>query len=434
MDRGRVSGAEKRANHRRKRKKSPPGLRVVERNGFWHLYGTVRATGRSELIRETTGLTATPENWDAANTLRIKRESSFRDVVVHGKRPSIPLAIAAYKYVEHRRELGRPLAPGDHAKIIDVVKALGPSTTLDSITEESWQDLVRRRHANNKPETRERWLNPIVAFLSWCAHKKRRWCELPEFERNKEARKPRHRRARRVAELTPDLVLFLVDHAAPHLKGQIAIEWATGGRVSSVLYGCRVCDYIPIPGREQITFHDTKNGEPVTAAVHPVAAKLMRDYLEWRGDLHDREAPLFVTPRKDARGKRLPYANNERAYGGQNKRAFSGMKQRAIKALRTKAASEAIMLWRAGKRDHAKSLVVEAKAKASLIAQVTQHWFRHLVATLLDTDTAMEQGGWRDHSSVKGYKHDVPERRRERVNAMIDMSFAHEYADGKKTA
>jgi hypothetical protein len=111
--------------------------------------------------------------------------------------------------------------------------------------------------------------------------------------------------------------------------------WTAGQRVSSTLYGCRVCDYVAAPGLEQITFHDTKNGEPVIAAVHSAAALLMKDYLAWRGDLHDREAPLFLTHR------RKPYADNDKAYGGQTKRAFEGMKRRTIRSLRNRAAAQA---------------------------------------------------------------------------------------------
>jgi hypothetical protein len=395
----------------------------------------VRAAGRSRRIRKSTLLAATPENYDAADALRLQIEAGFRDEIVHGKRSSRPLAVASHQYLAHKREIGAPLAAGDHDKLIEVVDAFGPHRLLDSITEQEWHDLVRRRHAGNAAQTRERWLNPIVAFLSWCAARPRYWLkETPHFERNKEARKPKHRRARRVAELTPELVLFLIDHAAPHLKGQIAAEWTAGARVSSVLYGCRVCDYVATPGREQITFHDTKNGDPVTAAVHPMAAALMRDFLKWRGELHDREALLFVTPRRDRQGKRLPYRDNGKAWGGQNKTAFASMKRRAIATLHRNAAAAA-RAERRQDRVRARKTIEQAKATAALIAQVTQHWFRHLLATTLDTDTAMMQGGWRDLTSVKGYKHDVPERRREAVNAAFAGSgLTRDGAEGKKTA
>jgi len=133
--------------------------------------------------------------------------------------------------------------------------------------------------------------------------------QLPAFERVHEARQRRERRARRVGELRPELIALLIEHAAPHLKGQMAIMWSTGARVSSILYGCRVCDYLAAEGREQITFHDTKNGHPVNAAVHPWAAALMREYLAWRGHLEDRETALFLTDQREP----LPIMGRRRA-------------------------------------------------------------------------------------------------------------------------
>src|SRR5205807_421112 len=138
--------------------------------------------------------------------------------------------------------------------------------------------------------TRERYLNILMSLLNYARGKG--WlAALPEFKRLAGIRKPKHRRARRVADLTDELILLMAASAGPHLSGQIAMMWTAGQRVSSSLYGCRLCDYVTTPGLEQITFHDTKNGEPVTAAVHSAAALLMARYLAWRGDLHDREAP-----------------------------------------------------------------------------------------------------------------------------------------------
>jgi hypothetical protein len=58
----------------------------------------------------------------------------------------------------------------------------------------------------------------------------------------------------------------------------------------------------------------------------------------------------------------------------------------------------------------------------ALLAQLTPHWFRHLLATNLlatgDLKSTMEQGGWRDARSVMRYAHDVPERRRQLVRQM----------------
>ncbi|WP_158599974.1 tyrosine-type recombinase/integrase [Azospirillum cavernae] len=54
---------------------------------------------------------------------------------------------------------------------------------------------------------------------------------------------------------------------------------------------------------------------------------------------------------------------------------------------------------------------------------MTQHWFRHLLATNMlakgaDIRSVMAQGGWLDASSVMIYGHDVPERRRNLVNLL----------------
>jgi hypothetical protein len=59
------------------------------------------------------------------------------------------------------------------------------------------------------------------------------------------------------------------------------------------------------------------------------------------------------------------------------------------------------------------------------MGKVTQHWFRHRLATILlrkDPRAAMEQGGWLDIRSVIGYSHDVPEYRRQLVAEMDDAA------------
>lgn len=428
MGRKRVSGAA-RSDHRRRRKaKRPPGLRVVERDGFWHIHGTMRAAGRSERVRQSSGLPATVENWDAAESERLRLEGQFRDAVVHGKSPSVPLAVAADKYFQDRPNL----AECDKKPIRYATQHHG-FDMLDEISDETWQKLVAKRHAGNAQTTIERWLNPLVSFLHWCARKPRKWIkDIPEFKRDQKARKPKHRRARRVAELTPQLVLFMAKHASPHMKGQIAAQWATGARVSSVLHGCRLCDYIGAKGREQITFHDTKNGEPVVAALHPEAAALMAEYLQWRGNLHDREAPLFLTrSRQPYEPPRLQDTAERKATGGgQNKTAFKGMKRRTLAALRTNGVRRAREILNRGRKPEtiaeAKAAIADTRQVRGLVRQVTQHWFRHALATkmmALGGDGAlrltMEQGGWLTAESVLGYIHDVPDLRRTLVQRMV---------------
>jgi hypothetical protein len=130
------------------------------------------------------------------------------------------------------------------------------------------------------------------------------------------------------------------------------------------------------------------------------------------GRLDDREQPFFLTD------EGAPYADNGKASGGQNKSAFNGMKRRAVKTIRQRAAAEVRMYHRAGDRKAAWNAIIAAKDQAALVASVTQHWFRHKLATALGRDlrAAMEQGGWRDVESVMGYIHDVPAERRQLID------------------
>jgi hypothetical protein len=70
-------------------------------------------------------------------------------------------------------------------------------------------------------------------------------------------------------------------------------------------------------------------------------------------------------------------------------------------------------------RHEARAHWAVVRAQLEVLAQLTPHWFRHLLATDMATRIidGMEQGGWLDIRSFKGYSHDVPDRRREAMNA-----------------
>ena len=406
------------------RQRRKPGLAVVDRDGYWHIHGRVRVGGRSIRVRKGTGLEARQELWEDADAIRLRIESEIRNEVIHGVKPSLPVAIAADRYLSRPRT--RPLGASTQRTIQEIVKKFTVRLLRD-IEPHEWNDLVEIRQKYNSPATRERYINDIVAFLNWCAARPNEWLpqdRLPFFQRDKIARNPNTRARRRVEELSPTLIQLMLENASIHLAAQLVTEWSTGARVSSILYGCRLCDLILAPGREQITFHETKNGKPVTAALHPYAAEKLAEYLKWRGKLHDREAPLFLTHRKE------PYADNGRAGGGQNKTAFNAMKRRTAYAIRKAAAGEAMHLRRQKQRQAAWEVVREAKDTSALVMRVTQHWFRHLLATKMlqlgDLRSTMEQGGWLDPRSVMGYAHDVPDHRRGIVEK---LSFQSDSAD-----
>jgi site-specific recombinase XerD len=324
----------------------------------------------------------------------------------------VPFAIAAEQYLLRPRQ--RPLNAIDVMRIQELTRHFRVRT-LTAINEVEWTGFIDRRMADRAPVTRERYIDLLMSFLAWCQARPRQWIDrLPAIERDHAARQRVQRRARRVGELRPELVQRLVQHAPAHLKGQLAIMWSTGARVSSILYGCRICDYVVTQGQEQITFHDTKNGRTVTAAVHPWSAQVMREYLKWRGELDGREAPLFLTDRH------VPYVDNGKAAGGQNKTAWHGMIVRTCRTLRRELLINAAELRRQGRGAEARARWLAVLGDIALLSKVTPHWFRHRLATVLahDPRAGMEQGGWLDYRSFIGYTHDVPQRRRALVAAM----------------
>lgn len=74
---------------------------------------------------------------------------------------------------------------------------------------------------------------------------------------------PRPPAPRRIADLAPELIAFLIEHMPWHVAPQFAVEWSTGARGSRVLMGCRLCDLSLAEGREQITFIVTKITGPL---------------------------------------------------------------------------------------------------------------------------------------------------------------------------
>jgi hypothetical protein len=304
------------AKKRGRKPRRPNGVAVTKRGKRLYAEGTMRVNGKTVTVEKSLFLDATAENEEAAEQLVDQLKASIRDEIVFGVKPSVPIEVAIDQFLNRRRD--RPLNP------IDVMRLKKLEThfrgrLVCKIEEREWVAYVDEKMAGRAASTRERFIDNIIMLLRWCQDKRRGWIrDLPGFERVKAARQRTKRRARDVGLLTPELLAAMVDNAAPHLKAQIAMEWTTGGRVSSLLYGCRLCDYNAAEGRESITFHKTKNGDDVAAHVHPWAAAIMREYLAWRGRFHEREGPLFLTDR------RLPYTDNGKAWGGQSKSAWRG--------------------------------------------------------------------------------------------------------------
>lgn len=389
--------------------KAPPGPRVVERDGHWHIVGTLRVDGRSVRIRRSSELPARPELREQAEALRDRWCTEIRREVIHGVKPTVALAVAAHQYLTRPRV--RPLNGFDVSVVKEITRRFG-ARELNAIPDADWNKFIDRRQAGNKPQTRERYLDAVFTFLNWCAEAPREWItRLPAIERDSEARKPKTPSRRRVVDLRSDLIMLMIDHAGWHLRPQLAVEWSTGARVSSILLGCRICDAVLAHGRGQITFHDTKNGDSVAAALHDWTVDVVLEYLKRRGPVRDREAPLFATPG----GKPYSRRGHEAGMGGQNKAAYRGMRCRTVKTL----LHGSVRARRAGDLEAAR----RHKEDARLVSQVTQHWFRHKLSTTLlaqgtDLRTVMSQGGWRDPRSALRYAHTVTRVQRAAVDAL----------------
>ena len=419
-----VSASQSRNRARKRAGRRPRGVALKDRGGWWQAEGTLRIAGRSVRVRKGLGLPASASTEAEAQTLLDGVVDDLKAQITGrvGRGEAVGIAAERYLSLPRERRLG-----ASTVRIIKEVTTKFGLRRLNDIAGGEWRVWIDGngpdqpgRMSGRTAATRERFLNTLLAFLRFCRDH-HGLAELPKFHRDKKARNPNRRQRRRVSDLRPDLIAKLLAASHIALKAQLVVEWATGARVSSVLYGARLCDLNMGEGRETITFRGTKNGEDVTAALPPSAVTILNEYLSWRGNLHEREQPLFLTPRSE------PYRDNGKAWGGQNKTAFNAAKRRAAAAIRAEAEALASNLDTAGDHAGASRVRDEAASDAELILKVTQHWFRHLLATHMvrqDPRAAMEQGGWLDIRSVMGYAHDVPEHRHKLVVSRDDLATA----------
>lgn len=424
-----------RSDRTRKRAgRRPRGVQLIERDGYWHASGRLRIEGRSVRVRKSLGLAVKAASFEEADIECRAYVDELKARVTGKVGRGDPVAIAAAGYLRSSRE--RPLGPTTIRLVKEIVARFGPRR-LNEIAPREWKVWIDGEHtergftpgrtSGRSASTRERILNALFGFLNY-AKKEHGLAALPEFTRDKKARNPNRRVRRRVGDLRPDLIALLFDCAHIAIRAQLAVEKATGARVSSVLYAARLCDLNLAEGREQLVFPKTKNGEDVPAALDATAVQVLKEYLTWRGRLHDREGPLFLTPRK------RPYTFNGRDGGGQNKTGFKGARRRAVKILLERSESQARALEASGRGAAAADARDRARADAELLGKVTQHWFRHRLATMLQhaPRAGMEQGGWLDIRSFTGYTHDVPEQRRALINQIDDLADSRSAAAARR--
>jgi hypothetical protein len=393
-------------------------LRLFERDGFFHIRGTIREGRLKQRVRETTGIPYWPMNREAAEATADKREAEVRGELGAGV-PQRSLAEVSLDFMT--RPKGEVLGATDVAVIQELTAKFGMRRMRD-IAPAEFIDFVERRMRGNAASTRERCLNTVVSFIN-SAISGGQYAEMPKFKRDKKARNPNHRARRRVSNVRPYLLQLLIESAHIANGAQICAEAATGARVSSVLFGCALQDLIMAPDRMQVTYHDTKNDDDVVAALPESVRSLLEEYLRWRQLQVDaghvsaaRSAPLFLTPRG------LPYKPSSRYTGTRNKTGFNAAKRRALARLKT-CGDEAIAALQAARDGAGAARARQTLAEdAATLEAITQHWLRHALATQLgrlDLRVAMKQGGWRDLRSVQGYLIDDAEFQRAAVEGRL---------------
>jgi hypothetical protein len=372
------------------------GLRITTRGTKFHATGTLRVGKKSERVRETLGVVAANENKSEAERQTRKILERVRAGLGGGVARKAVATLVADRF---KRYVG----PSDK-RILQDFTARFTTRILWDISPEEIIQFVEDRQRGNKPETRERFISAICAFLN-PEIKGGQYAKLPEFRRDQKARNPLRRARRAVQQFRVQLLQDIIGAAHITLGTQLDVEFVCGARVSSLLQGCSLGDLDMFS--LTLTFRDTKNGDDVPCALPSSIRPALEAYLVWR-QLQVRRGkigagssePLFL------HYKGIPYKPNGGAWGTQNKVAFNNAKRRAIANV-TKRYDEAIAAMRAERDEREVERLMRLKADdLALLSKITQHWLRHKFATEAgrkDLRMAMAQGGWRDPRSIHGY-------------------------------
>lgn len=379
-------------------------LVIFVRDGHYHARGTVRHAGRKRRVRVSLEIPYARDNLGLARAAARTREENVRAELGGGVTPR-SFAEVALGYLQRPRKKNKPLGATSVAIIRELTAHFG-TRILRDIAPAEIIEFVDERNRGNTAESRERYLNITVAFLM-VAIAAGQYPAMPKFVRNAEARNPTTRATRPVDRVGDNIVsaIFRCSHIANTI--QYATEEVTGARVSSILFGCALGDLDLAPGLMTLHFRYTKPGFDVPAALPEQMRPLLQDYLTWRDEQvragrvgPGSDEPLFLTPRG------VPYVENDSYTGTRNKTAWYAAKRRA-KALIEQQYDAAIATCEAaGDRKRTEELRRKRADDLAVLAKLSQHWWRHLLATnlgRLDPKAAMRQGGWKDSRSVMGY-------------------------------
>lgn len=382
------------------------GLRIYARGNTFHIGGTLRVGTRSREVRKSLGVAATKANRDEAEREAQKLIAKVRAELGGGVMHKSVSTLVDERLVENTGNYNR-------ATLKEFVARFTTRILFD-IPPEEIIAYVDERQRNNKAETRERHISIVCAFLNRQV-KAGQYPKLPAFRRDSKARNATTRAHRNVQQFRPALVNDLIAAADIAIQIQLRVEFVCGARLSSILKGATL-ESLDMQ-RMEITFWKTKNGANVTSALPETIRPAMERYLAWRQE-HVRagrigpgsDQALFLTPRG------LPYSKE----WGSNKTGFNAAKRRALVAVAARYDRAIEAMTEAGDHGGVDRLLRAKADDLQLLAKITQHWFRHKLATDLSKSRsgfkgAKNQGGWRDTRSVIGYLIEDTELQRQSV-------------------
>lgn len=152
------------------------------------------------------------------------------------------------------------------------------------------------------------------------------------------------------------------------------------------------------------------------AALPEAMRPVLKTFLAWRDEQvragpvgPGSDEPLLLTPRG------VSYVDNRAYTGTRNKSAFRGAKRRARVLIEHEYDVAIAACEAGGDRAGSDELRRRRADDLAVLDRLTQHWWRHLLATVLgrqDPKAAMRQGGWKDARSLNGYMMADPEYQR----------------------
>lgn len=321
------------------------GLKITERDGKWHLRGTVRCGKHAVRVRESTGLAATIGNRERAEARRIRREGEILEQLVQGKPAPQPFATAAAHYLE-------AMKPGatDLRNVGELLAAFGPEP-LAKLDGAKIEAFYARRFPADAQASRRRHEATLAAILRHAATEGL-LDRAPAWRR---ARVPTKRGSAMLKRFQPGEVELLIDLAPIHTRPLFATLYATGARVGAALW-LRREHFILTPERGRVFFPETKNGRAYDRWLPDYTVEILTGWLDAREDDHPE---MFLTHL----GR--PYLKRK-GHGGQVRDAFKRALERLRFALTDKGYQE----------------------RARALEGATPHWFRHNLANWLFSEGA----------------------------------------------